>query len=216
MEDIYKSKGDRAIEFVEEKYGIEFEPETYEKADYLSSTDRVHCYAEGMNREEEHVEVTITRENGKTVYGDNYFGFWIRPQIEEYIGKIIEEEFSEFKVYKEDDYENFPNDLTCDSTLEDLFAHDGSYIMSIKVYIKADGSMSEEEYAERMERIKDRLLESNQSYIIYIFAVGEEMYDSISRYEQDEFWHFYVTNQEPDGKNYYYLYNSMIVDGEVI
>ena len=42
------------------------------------------------------------------------------------------------------------------------------------------------------------------------------MYETIERYKQEEFWRFYAENRNPDGENYYFMYENVIVDGKVI
>lgn len=210
-----RSNGDKALEFISEKYQRDFEPITYEMSDYLSNTDTVHCYTDGMDIENEHVEVYILRDGSEVEYVDNYFSFLVRPQAEEFIGDMIESEFDEFKVYCDDDGGALPNELTHESSLEDLYRVKSDYWMDVKVYIKGNANMSETEYHEKIQRIEQQLLDTNHRYTIYIFAVSDEVYQSLERHKQDDFWRFYIGNPTPDGETYYYLYNNIILDGEV-
>lgn len=210
-----KADANSALQFVNKKYQKDFEPSTYEMADYLSETDRVHCYTEGMNPEKEHVEVYVVRDGEEVKYLDNYFGFHIRPEAEAYIGSMVEKEFKEFKVFRDSEYEAFPNELTCESTLEDLYRVKSAHWMNVKVYINGDDNMSEAEYQEKVQRIEQELLDSNHRYTIYIFAVSDEVYQSLDRYNQDDFWRFYAQNRKPDGEKYFYVYKNTIQDGKV-
>lgn len=214
--DTMKNAGDKALEFITDKYQKEFTPITYEMSDYLSDTDTVHCYTEGMDPDNEHVEIYVSTEDGKTNYSDNYFSFYIRPEAEAYISSIVAKEFSEFKVYRNDEYEGFPNELTCDSSLDDLYALKPNYWMSVKIYINGDPSMSESEYKNKIQTIENDLISSGHRYNISIFALSDTAYQSIERYTQDDFWVFYSKNPQPDGEKYYYSYNSTIYDGGII
>lgn len=60
-----RTDGYEAIEFINNKYQKEFKPITYEMADYLSDTDRIHCYTEGMDVKNEHVEIYVSKKAGK-------------------------------------------------------------------------------------------------------------------------------------------------------
>lgn len=152
----------------------------------------------------------------KNIYSDNYFSFLVRPQAEEYIGNMIENEFDKFKVYRDAEYEALPNELTCENSLEDLYQIKDDYWMNVKVYINGNPYMSEAEYQEKIQRIERQLLNSQRRYTIYIFAVSDEVYDILERYNQDEFWRFYAENRTPDGQTYYYVYKNTIVDGSII
>ena len=84
----------------------------------------------------------------------------------------------------------------------------------VKIYIKGDAQISTEEYAEKMQHIEDRLRESGHAYTIYMFAVSPEVYGSIGRYEQTDFWNYYATHRVPDGDQYYYSLQKNITGGE--
>lgn len=211
-----ENTAEAAIAAVSEKYGREFTPFFYENSDYLSKTRKILCHAEGMDPEHEQVEIFLTpTEDGQLRITDNYFSYFIRPAAEEYIGGMVGSEFPEYKVYRQGDDGAMPDELTGESTLEDLYRTRSDYWMSVKIYVRADPTLTEEDYREKMGRIERKLLESGRRFTIYLFAVSDEVYDSISRYEQDEFWSFFVRNPVPDGEKYFYLYNHIILDGEV-
>ena len=211
-----RTNGDKAITYISEKYQMNFSPITYEMSDVLSETDIVHCCTEGMNEKNEHIEIYLNREDGETVYSDNYFGFHIRPEAEAYIGSMIGSEFSEYKVFRENDYLAFPDGLTTEHTLEDLYLIYPDYWMNVKVYLKADPDMTESEYAEKIQRIEQQLIDSGHRFTISICALGESAYNAIERFTQDDFWVFYAGNRQPDHETYYYMYKNLIVDGGII
>lgn len=211
-----RTTGDVAINFINEKYQMTFTPVTYEMSDVLSETDIVHCCADGMDEKNEHVEIYLSKEDGKTSFSDNYFGFHIRPEAEAYIGSIVGSEFSEYKVFRDNDYQAFPDELTTAHSLQDLYQVYPDYWMKVKVYVKADPTMSENEYAEKMLRIEQQLVNSGHRYTISICALGESAYNAIERFTQDDFWVFYAENRQPDNKTYYYMYKNLIVDGGII
>ena len=205
-----------ALEYLNEKYGREFEAKTFEVADYLSDTNRIHCYAEGMDTENEHIEVYVIEKEGEDIYRDNYFSYHVRPQAEEYIRDMVASEFTDVKVFRNNEYEAFPDELTGESTLDDLYRLKEDYWMDLKVYVKGDPAIAVQEYEEKMHRIEQKLLESNHRYTIYIFVVNEEIFQSMERYGQEEFFRFFAQNRTPDGENYYYAYKGTIMNGKVM
>lgn len=210
----YESRSDAAVHFLEEKYNREFQFICYEAGDYLSKNDYVRCTTEGLDSEKEDVIVAVRQEGDTTIYEDNYFSYLIRPEMEDYIADMVHEDFSEIKVYVQNSDEFFSNELTGESSLDDMYRTDNDYRISVKVYIKGDSEMSQTEYQVKMQHIEDLLLASGHSYTIYIFALNPTVYETISRYEQTDFWKFYASNRFPDGEQYYYLYHNMITGGD--
>ena len=93
----FQSKGDKALDYLEQKYGVKFYPNKVIAADLLSTTDRLICYADGMEPEYEAVTV-LMREDG--TYADNYVDYMFREQIEEYVRPEVEKYFPEVKLYQ--------------------------------------------------------------------------------------------------------------------
>jgi hypothetical protein len=214
--DTMKNAGDKAIRFVSEKYQKEFTPITYELSDYLSDTDIIHCYTDGMDPENEHVEIYLDEKGLSTDYHDNYFSFHVRPEAETYIASIVGKEFSDIKVFRSNEYEASPDELTSEHSLADLYIAQPDYWMDVKVYINADPSMTETEYAEKIARIENELIETGHRYSLYIFALSNTAFSDIDRFTQDDFWVFYAKNPQPDCKMYYYAYNVNIFDGGIL
>lgn len=201
----YKSLSDSAIDFLEKKYSRDFSLLTYEAGDVLSDIDYVHCVTDGIDTENEDVVVAVLEENGEIILQDNYFFYLIRPEMEGYVADVVREEFDEVKVYVEND-EFFSNSLTADSSLEDFYRVEDSYRMSVNIFIKGDSAMPEEELEKKVQHIEETLVSSGHSYMVYLFIVSPDMYNSIERYQQEGFWDFYIDNREPDGNTYYYGY----------
>ena len=76
-----------------------------------------------MDRENEDLLILITKENGETVYYDNYFSYIATPMIEEYASSFFSEQFDDFKLYNMDDLSYFPNELNYGSTMEDIYTY---------------------------------------------------------------------------------------------
>lgn len=210
----YKSLSQSAIDFLEEKYNREFSLCSYEEGDYLSEIDYVHCMTEGMDPEHEGITVTVRQKDGDTIFEDNYFSYLIRPELEAYITDMIQEEFPETKVYVENHGGFLSNELTGESTFDDFYQVESGYRAVVKAYIKGNPEITEIEYEEKMKTVENRLLASGHSYTIYIFVVNPDVYNKMERYEQTDFWDFFITNRMPDGEQYYYLYHERITGGE--
>ena len=210
---IFKSKGDKAVEFVEEKYGIQIDPQAYESGGFVTDSDTVWCYAEGMDRENEDLLILITKENGETVYHDNYFNYIATPMIEEYASAFFSEQFDDFKLYNMDNRSYFANELNYGSTMEDLYTYEPRYLMDVRVFVKEDGS-TYEEYERRMLAVEDSIKKCGRDMAIMLIVVKEEIYEQIERYGEDVFWDSIGPGIEPDNEHYFYYYEELIADGE--
>ncbi len=210
-----KKNGNDAIKYISEKYDREFIPLSYDLSDYLSDQDEVECYTDGMDPENEHASVFLAKENEEMVFHDNYFGYIIRPEIEEEVSVLLKKEFQTFKVYKGDDLVWLSDELDADSTIDDLFLQEPEYRIEVSVFVKYDPQDDPGEYDIKVHRFEKALAAAGRNYRVALFVVGDEMYDKITRYEQDRFWTVYAKSAEPDNNNYYYEYHSYITEGEI-
>ena len=210
----YKSQGDDAIKYISEKYDRDFYPLSYDLADYLSDDDMVECYTDGMDPENEHVTIVISKEYGSISYHDNYFGFLIRDDMENYIGEFVEKEFTDYKTYVNINSDSFPDGLNVWSDLYDLYDTFNDYWMTATVFVKGNANISEEEYSERTNRIIQSLKESYHRYTFNLFVLDETYYNGMDRYSQDAFWDDYL---KPGDKTAICVFESRstIIDGEV-
>ena len=177
---------------------------------YKPNTTNTELPTDNINQEHESITVAIRKEDGKVTFKDDYFSYLVRPELETYISDMIKEEFQEIKIYAENQEHYLSNELTSESTLSDLYQIESSYIAEAKIYVKGNPEITKAEYERKMQNIRNKLLDSGHSYIIYLFVVSPEIYDSMGRYSQNDFWRFYAVNKEPDGNQYYYAYNEYI------
>jgi len=208
--------GNKAIAYIEGKYGKTFTPLSYDFADYLSNEDMVECYTEGMDPDKEHVTIFIDNENGKVKYRDNYFGFLIRDEMEAYVNNIVTKEFPECKSFVAINIDSFPDELDYDNHLEDLYRVQKDYWMTVTVFIKADENIATEDYQEKTSHIVSELQDSKHRYTFAIYAVNQDYYDGLERYKQEDFWNQYFSNENRKEDIYIFEQHKTIIDGEQI
>lgn len=203
----------KPIEFVEEKYGIELEPVSYESGGFVSDADIIECHTEGLNPEHESVKIRISSKNGKTIYQDNYFNYIGRDMLEAHVLPYVEEGFDSPKIYLQNMDVYHPNDINYGSTVQDLFDSTPHYRISVLVFVKEDGS-TQEEYEERMLAVEDAIKESGDAIQLKLLVVKEELYDAVDRYTISEFWESIHHSNKPDNENLFFIYSHIIRDGE--
>ena len=211
----YKNEIDKAIEYLEEKYGDHFIGVGYENADLLSTTDTVYCYEENMNPDEEKVLVYINRANGEVKYSDNYFGYVVRPEVETWISDIVKTEFDDVKVYQSKDLGVYPDDLTKENNLGDLFELEPHYFIHTTIYVNGDKNMTKEEYEEKTKALEKLFMETGKFMGINIYVVNNEVYEQMNRYSWDEFWFMFEKLPKVDGEICYHLYEKSFYEGEI-
>lgn len=213
-EDYYKREMDKAIEYLEEKYGAHFIATGYERADYLSTTDTVFCYEENMNPEEEKVQVLIQRENGEVKYSDNYFGYIIRPEVEQWVSEIVKTEFEDVKVYMYNDLGVLPDTLTKECNLEDLYQLKPRYLISTYIYVEGDKNIPTKEYEKKTQALEKQFKQIGKSFWLRIYVIDKGVFEKIDRYSRDEFYDLFQKLPEVDGENCFHIYGKQILAEE--
>ena len=204
------SQGRDAIKYISEKYQQEFTPLSYDLSDYMSDRDVVECYTEGMDPENEHVSIYITKKDGKTVYHDNYADFLLRDTIEQHVTNVAKNEFRECKTFKSTGAAPLPDKLNKNSTLDDMYRQNPDYEIWCVVLIREEPDLSYDDYAKKIDAIEKQLSSEGHIYIIQIYAVSDELYESTQRYQRDLFDSYCVKNDSADGSNLFYIYNATI------
>jgi uncharacterized Zn-finger protein len=198
---------EKAMQHMEEKYGKEFSPISYDHAAILSTTDTVECYTEDMDPDHERVFVDLEVVSGEIVYHDSYFGYLVREEMENQIHDVIRKEFKECKVYRDNINSVLPDDLTPENDMEDFYKADPSYRMCVKVYVKDEASMTQADFDDRMHGIEKELLALGKRYTLCLVVLPEDVYNDVNRYSQDEI----LLNKDSD----IYSYEATISNGEV-
>ncbi len=206
-----------AIKYMEDKYGEEFILEDRKPTDFLYEQSDLFCHTAEMDRDRnEHVQVFITEEEDGTHLSDNYFGYYIRPQVDEYIYDGISEEFPDVKVISGACKNRLPDELTKESTLEDFLETDGRYTVSAKIYIKKDPDMTNEEYEEGLRSFIDSFESYGKWWNLLFYVVSDEIYEMADRQTNDDLIHKYIKNgAKPDGVDFFYCVRATVqYDGQ--
>lgn len=207
--------GDKALDYIMDKYGKTFIPTGYEVADYLSTTDVVHCYTDGMDPDYERVQILINGTKEEPIFSDTYFSYIIGPQCEKQVIDIVNKQFSDVKVYQVPKPCTYPDNLVCDSTLEDLYKEEPNYLIKCNVYIKGHKDTAAASYKLCVDTISSDLSKTGHSFALHIYIINEDIYDGIDRFSQDAFWDRYGAFYEVDGEKVFLKQNIRITNGEV-
>lgn len=209
----YKKVMNDAVQYLTDKYGEEFILDSYEIGDILSDTDSIRCFTTDMDRENEYVEVVVNPDSPRG-FSDNYFGYLIRPEMEEQIRNVLD--VYDCKIYRENINYCLPDSLERNSTIENLYQEMPDYWMTVNIFLPFDSSMTEYDYQQMTQMLENWMAASNHCYTAHLYVVSREWYNRIHRYELEDFWRFWAVHDSPDGVDLYYVYSKMIMDGGVL
>lgn len=111
-----------ALTYLEERYGEEFEIESYRGMSYAYDYIKMYAYPKGYSDEAHQFQIQGRRnEEGEMEYTDSYVMVKLTDEYEAYIDPIIGEYFDEYKFYVRFNSEWLTNNLPPDTKLEDLW-----------------------------------------------------------------------------------------------
>ncbi len=199
-----RSEGNKAIDYINNKYGITFEPLEYEVGDFLSSSDMVKCTTDGLDKENEQVNILVQSDkDGKTTYKDNYFGYYIREQLEEYHVKLAGMSAST-KIFFGMSSDYYDNDLVIGSTVDDLFEKMPGLYYIMNMYVAKTDDVDLTTLETEIEAFAERLKDSGRKYSCVLNIVSQNEFDAITRYGQSDFKNYVRKAKVPDNERFFY------------
>lgn len=128
-----------ALTYLEERYGEEFEIESYRGMSYAYDYIKMYAYPKGYSDEAHQFQIQGRRnEEGEMEYTDSYVMVKLTDEYEAYIDPIIGEYFDEYKFYVRFNSEWLTNNLPPDTKLEDLWelhANEDYPLPTIYIYV---------------------------------------------------------------------------------
>jgi hypothetical protein len=176
-----KQKGQAAIDHMNRKYGVTFTPLSYNVADYLSTTDSVDCYTEGMDPEKEHVTVRILQEENEADYHfiDNYYYFRLRDSLEAFAADVVKKEFPDALVTLTGCSAAPTDDMGPDTTIDDLFRRFPNARFSYKILVGSP-ELSQEEFDQKAEAVSRGFADTGR--VVTVFIEGMDNNASLNKY----------------------------------
>lgn len=117
-----EKRKEEALAYLEERYGEEFEIESYRGMSYAYDYVQMYAYPKGYSDEAHQFQIQGRRnEEGKMEYVDSYVMVKLSDDYAACVDEIIDEYFDDYKFYLEFDSEWMTNNLPPDTKVEDLF-----------------------------------------------------------------------------------------------
>ncbi len=192
-----KSVPEGIIVYLEERYGEEFELESWSGGNLFNRD--IHAYAYPVEQGKEYMfQVDGYRDkDGKRKYYDTYVQEKIKKVCNNYIEPIIREYFNEYKFYiivtGKGATENLPSDIEVkelkESKLDEHFP-----LPNLYVYLPPSESQDE------IITLIDTINESNyEGYIYVVWCYRDEVYDDIT--EDNRSVKDYISGQDYESYN---------------
>ncbi len=117
-----EKRKEEVLAYLEERYGEEFEIESYRGMSYAYDYVQMYAYPKGYSDEAHQFKIQgRLNEEGKMEYVDSYVMVKLSDDYAACVDEIIDEYFDDYKFYLEFDSEWMTNNLPPDTKVEDLF-----------------------------------------------------------------------------------------------
>ncbi|MDD4590774.1 MAG: hypothetical protein PHG06_10160 [Parabacteroides sp.] len=137
-----KSHKTLMLEYLEDKYGEEFEPLSYAGESWAYSYDKLSAHPKGKEDQIFNIQGCKNKE-GKYVCHDNYFYYIIRDEYEQAMSNIVKIYFTDFKLYMQRGDFMYGDNLNYGTKVEDIYSNDERFCADINMFVKKSEIMNQ-------------------------------------------------------------------------
>lgn len=169
---------DTMLKYLEEKYGEEFTPISFESSGFAYSHDTLWAYPKSGDKVDRFEVWGSRMEDGSYEMSDGYFGIYIKPKYEEVLLGFVSEIYNNFKMFTSFKEGIWSDELNKDTKIEDIYLKDQLFGSNTVIFVKedsAEGIDDEEGLRKIAEKMKDHKMVGN----VRIYFVFNEKFDSI-------------------------------------
>ncbi|MCM1157338.1 MAG: hypothetical protein NC300_10945 [Bacteroidales bacterium] len=167
-----------ALAYLEERYGEEFEIDSYRGMGYAYDYVQMYAYPKAYHDEAHKFQIQgRINDEGKMEYVDGYVMVRLTDEYASYVDEIIDEYFDDYKFYLEFYSEWMTNELPPDTTVEDLLklrANVDYPIPQLAVLMKS--SQKENFTEEHIMDMGKKLAKWGYRGEIYLFYYSDDLY----------------------------------------
>ena len=171
----YKDSDDRALEYLEQKYGEKFEYDsTFGTGTVFSTPDKRKIFVTCKSLPEKRILVAISGKGKKETYSDNYMEYFYEKKTADYLSKAAEEYLKDITV--ESNFPAFPSEegIVPETSFEDYIL-----LTTVSVIISVNDSDSDKdkvfEFVNALKRqgvhfeLDIKIINTNEAYLAYYF-----------------------------------------------
>lgn len=168
---------DQMITYLQEKYGEEFVPLSFESSGFAYSYDTLWAYPKKGTRADR-FEVRGSKTKRGYEFSDGYFGIYIKPKYEELLSSFVREVYKDFKLYVDFDEGVWSERLNKNSKIEDIY-HPNEIFFSDTVIFVSESSTNEIRDEEGIRRIAEKMRDHKMVGSVSLYVVFDEKFNSI-------------------------------------
>ena len=185
----HEKNNEEMLAHMKEKYGVEFEIQTYIPRNVDCSYDVWFCNAVEDDPEQDRIEVHRyygdLAKDGE--YADEYYSRMVRDEVESRATEVLLQVVNEAKVYLSE-YSFAEEEYTEVEQLDEyLQTEDGQYAFGMLIYIAdhVDSELSDQQIVSNVEK---SLIAAGVGYpTVRVFFINNmELYDSLNRESQEQ------------------------------
>lgn len=169
---------DQMITYLQEKYGEEFVPISFESSGFAYSYDTLWVYPkDGTKADRFEVRGSKAKDN-TYVMSDGYYGIYIKPQYEAVLSGFVGEIYKDYKLFTDFGEGVWSEQLNKDTKIEEIYEIDRLVSSSNVIFVKEDSAKNiddEEAIRQIAENMKAKKMVGN----IQLYVVYNDKFDSI-------------------------------------
>ncbi|MFD3262200.1 hypothetical protein ACE3MQ_26750 [Paenibacillus lentus] len=170
---------DRMIAHLEEKYGEEFVPLSFNSSNWAYGYDSLYAYPK-KGSEKDNFEVRGTKKKeGTYAIHDGYFGIFIKPQYEKVMSGFVSEIYDEFKLYTNFGDGVLPDRLNKDTPFEEIYDKDELFSSDTVVFVK-EASAKGIDDGESLHKIAVQMQAKKMVGSVRLYVVFDERFETVS------------------------------------
>ncbi|MBS5914248.1 MAG: hypothetical protein E7L01_26920 [Paenibacillus macerans] len=169
---------DKMLAYLEEKYGEEFSPLSFESSGFAYSYDTLWAYPKNGTKEDRFEVWGSRTEDGSYGMSDGYFGIYIKPKYEEVLSGFVSEIYKDFKLFTGFEEGVMADRLNKNTKIEEIYAPDELFFSDTVIFVNEDSTkgISDEE---GIRRIAEKMKEHKMVGSVRLYVVFNDKFDSI-------------------------------------
>lgn len=166
------------ISYLQEKYGEEFIPISFESSGFAYSYDTLWVYPkDGTKADRFEVRGSKAKDN-TYVISDGYYGIYIKPQYEAVLSGFVSEIYQDFKLFTDFGEGVWSEQLNKNTKIEEIYEIDRLVSSSNVIFVKEDSAKNIDD-EEAIRKIAENMKAKKMVGNIQLYVVYNDKFDSI-------------------------------------
>lgn len=176
-----EAKKNMVLEYLNNKYGEEFEGLKYKPAQLMQGHDEFYVYPK-KGTKEDGFQVWGYYKDGTYKMRDGYFGVFIHDEYEKTIREIVDAYLSEYMLDVSTTQAICPERLNKNTKINEIYNVEEFFSPTVNLYVKSS-IISETDLERMLDKVAKELIEKKLMLSFTAYRVPVEKYDNSSSVE---------------------------------